>query len=154
MRYRFFVILLIYCLFCRGYSQEDSLKEITTAEQLIFHLVNANYHQRPYLRTAHLFKVEENFFAKIREEVLDLIQNNTPSEVKNKGHVTNWTNPWGSALQFSLLNSSGKYNDFSVDHNLSLVNKKFHEKELYPNLSTFISLFPHAVNFRINFMSA
>ncbi len=54
--------------------------------------------------------------------------------------------------QFSLLNTTGSYGDFSTDHNLSCLGKTFRGQALYPSLASFVLAFPHAVNFRVNLM--
>jgi len=61
-------------------------------------LADVNTHG-PGPRTLKLFKVRE------------------PSSVGDYDHVTNWTQPFGQAVQFSLLNASGRFDDTSTDHN-------------------------------------
>jgi len=52
-------------------------------------------------------------------------------------------------VQFSLLNASGRLDDFSRDHDASTAGKRFHADSSYPTLARFVSAFPDTVNFRI-----
>ncbi|MFE6834120.1 aspartyl/asparaginyl beta-hydroxylase domain-containing protein [Streptomyces sp. NPDC057705] len=73
-----------------------------------------------------------------------------PSLADAPGHVTAWTGPRGRVEQFSLLNASGRCDDFSRDHDLSCFGKRFHHGGRYPALSALIGSLPHLVNFRVN----
>ena len=77
----------------------------------------------------------------------------TASIAGDPGHVTNWTRPQGLVRQFSLLNRSGRFDDFSADHDLTCLGKSFHAADRYPALARLVKGFPHAVNFRINAMA-
>jgi Aspartyl/Asparaginyl beta-hydroxylase len=114
---------------------------------------DADYNQSG-IRCLQLFQLDIQFFEKLREEVLELCYRNEPSDVTQRGHITKWAKPYGEALQFSLLNKSGFYNDTSTDHNQSCLGKRFHQRQKYPNLVRFIEFFPHCVNFRLNVMGA
>jgi hypothetical protein len=96
--------------------------------------------------------VEESFFAQLRAELEQLTRRYSPSQVSDYGHVTKWTQPFGEAVQFSLLNTSGKLDDPSTDHNLSVRGKSFHHGVDFPRIARFISAFPHALNMRLNGM--
>ena len=65
------------------------------------------------------FKINENIMDGIEKEVRKIIEKNQASKVVEKTHGTNWTKPYGEALQFSLYNTTGDTNDFSTDHNHS-----------------------------------
>ena len=121
------------------------------SQTVLKELAKANHHKGG-LKCLRLFKVQDDFFAKLRTEIKEIIERNEPSEVKYKGHVTNWTKPFGRAIQFSLLNVSGKYDDTSADHSMTLKDKKFHHEEQYPSIAAFIKAFPHAYNMRLNGM--
>jgi hypothetical protein len=114
-------------------------------------IARANFH-RGGLKTARLFRLEPDFFRRVREEVLRFVDLHRPSDVQGTGHVTNWTKPFGSVFQFSLLNRSGRVDDTSSDHDLSLDGKRFHFGSEFPALAAFVTAFPHAINMRLNAM--
>ncbi len=99
-----------------------------------------------------LFRVTRAFMAELRSDVERLCQSQLSSDVTRPEHITYWTRPFGEVAQFSLLNASGRYDDFSSDHNLSCFGKQFHGAQAYPALARLISVFPHLVNFRINWL--
>lgn len=134
------------CLFANIDLQDT--REVITA------IANTNHHVEPGLKAAKLYDLDPDFFINLKKDVLRLISENQPSDVGEKGHVTNWTKPWGYAIQYSLLNSTGLFDDTSVDHDSSIFNKSFHYAEEYPYLNLFIEMFPHATNFRANLMGA
>jgi hypothetical protein len=107
----------------------------------------------PALRCLCLFDLDPDFFDGLRRDCAKLRRTERPSEVGNRGHVTHWTRPRGEVLQFSLLNSSGRYDDTSRDHDLSCEGKRFHASDRYPNLGKFVSAFSHSINFRLNVLS-
>lgn len=102
------------------------------------------------IRCRRLFWIDAGYFAELRAEVEALRLKQEPSKVTRPEHVTHWTRPVGEVLQYSLLNASGRYDDFSSDHDLSCLDKRFHEAAAYPALARLIGAFPHTVNFRIN----
>lgn len=116
-------------------------------------IANGDFHRPGALRCAQLFSLEPTFFERLRSDVARLVVDNLPSEVADEHHVTNWTKPYGRAIQFSLLNGSGDLSDTSVDHDRSVYGKRFHHAATYPALGELIGLFPHAVNMRLNGMS-
>jgi len=116
-------------------------------------MVNGNYEKKPDFAIAKLYHLDPTFFTKLSMEVLSLICRHTPSYVTDSAHLSYWSRPEGLITQFSLLNSSGRFDDYSVDHNRSIRNKSFRFAHQYPTLAQFISLFPHAVNFRINILN-
>ena len=117
--------------------------------EILKQLIRAN-HQRSGLKTLKLYKVEPAFFAQLQREAQLLIESNQPSEVGYANHVTNWTRPYGNAVQFSLLNRSGNFDDTSADHSLDLRGKRFHHANKYPAIDEFIRQFPDAFNMRLN----
>jgi hypothetical protein len=123
-----------------------TLSEIITA-------VSAADLEKPAVRCIRLFDLSPDFFALLRQECVDLLRTERPSEVANRSHVTHWTKPRGTVLQFSLLNRTGHFNDTSSDHDMSCLNKRFHAADRYPNLGALISAFPHSINFRMNVLS-
>lgn len=112
---------------------------------------DANYHH-PGLRCLRLLRLEADFFAALQEDVRRLCAEQQPSDVTAPGHVTHWTRPSGQVVQYSLLNASGRFDDFSSDHNLSVFGKRFYAAERYPALAAFVAAFPQAVNFRVNIL--
>ena len=140
-----YLCIFLSCISC-VFSFED-------AKGLIQWMVNGNYQKKPSLEIAELFHVDEMFFQELSEEVLHLISHYTPSYATDASHLSYWTKPEGLITQFSLLNSSGKLDDYADDHNRSIRNKRFFYAKKYPRLAEFIALFPHAVNFRINILN-
>jgi hypothetical protein len=68
--------------------------------------------------------------------------------------VTNWTRPRGEVHQYSLLNASGRANDFSADHDLSSFGKRLHLEPAARMLRLFIETFPDIMNVRINVLGS
>lgn len=120
-------------------------------EALLFGIRDANYHAEG-IRCLRLFQLESSYFAKLRADVERLCRTERGSDVTDQHHVTNWTRPRGEVSQFSLLNTSGRYDDFSSDHVVTCLGKQFHGAATYSQLAQFVSAFPHCVNFRVNFM--
>jgi len=98
--------------------------------------------------------MEKIEFQALQLDVVAFFMNQNPSVVNEKGHVTNWTRPYGEALQFSLWNSHGDPMNWKDDHNCSPMGKSFHHAEMYPRLAEFISRWPNLCNFRLNVMKA
>jgi Aspartyl/Asparaginyl beta-hydroxylase len=120
-----------------------------TVAELLQGIRDADRH-RDGIRCLRLFRVEPGYFVHLRAD-LDRLGGQAPaSDVAQPEHVTHWTRPFGSVRQWSLLNASGRYDDFSTDHDLSCFGKRFHEPEVYPALARLVTAFPHTVNFRIN----
>lgn len=123
------------------------------AELLKTAIRDANYHMGG-LRCLLLFQLTHDFFAEVKREVERICDAETGSSVSDPGHITHWTGPRGEVRQFSLLNASGRFDDFRTDHDMSCLGKRFHHADRYPSLNRLIRLFPHCVNFRINTLGA
>jgi hypothetical protein len=121
------------------------------AETVLNGILLGNYH-RGGMKCRRLFRVEESFFARLVAEVKLFVEKFTPSCVQDANHVTNWTRPYGTAVQFSLLNESGCLDDFDKDHNWTRKGKRFHYAADFPTMAKFIDAFPHAYNMRLNGM--
>jgi len=102
------------------------------------------------IRLMRLWRIEEGFVRHLGDEVIRLAAEEPFSRADDARHVTHWTQPRGVVRQFSLLNGTGRFDDFSSDHDLSCFGKRFWHAERYPALSALIAAFPSAVNFRIN----
>jgi hypothetical protein len=102
------------------------------------------------IRCLQLFRAEVTYFAQLQAEVIRLCRTERGSSVGDATHVTHWTKPHGVVVQFSLLNASGRYDDFSADHDLSCFGKSFHGASSYAAVARMTETFPHTVNFRIN----
>ncbi len=113
----------------------------------------ANHH-RGGLKCLKLFQVEPEYLDRLVGEVRRIAAEANPSEVASESHATNWTKPFGKAVQYSLLNTSGRLDDFSTDHDSSVENKRFHYAEEFPALDAFIRTFTYATNMRLNGMGA
>lgn len=106
------------------------------------------------IRCLRLHRVEPTALAAIRREVAQLCRTNRPSDVTRPEHVTSWVHPFGTVVQYSLLNSSGRPDDFSEDHDLDRGTKRFHAAADAPELARLVALFPDAVNVRVNVLGA
>ena len=109
-------------------------------------------HHRGGLKCALLFSVNKDFFEILQKEVSALVNTQKSSDVAQANHRTNWTNPYGETHQFSLFNTSGRFDDTSTDHSKFIQGKQFHHADRYPTLATFINTFPGLYNMRLNSM--
>jgi hypothetical protein len=123
-----------------------------TADDFILGLREGDLH-RGGIRCLRLFRLEAAWFDSLRAEVVRLVAAETASFAGDPGHVTRWTRPQGVVRQFSLLNRSGRFEDFTADHDLSCLGKRFEAAPRFPILARLLAGFPHAVNFRINAMA-
>lgn len=112
--------------------------------------IRAAAQHRGGLRCRALHRMEPGRFAALRADVERLCRHERPSDVSQPAHVTHWTRPFGEVLQFSLLNRSGRLDDFSADHDRSCEGKHFAHAAAYPALAAFVASWPHLVNVRIN----
>jgi hypothetical protein len=122
-----------------------------TSHELLAGIRDANYH-RGGIRCMRLFQVESGFLDRLVNEATQLCAVESASQADRPGHVTRWAGPYGRVRQYSLLNRSGQYDDFSTDHDLSCFGKRFRAGSRYPSLAQFVGAFAHAVNFRIHAM--
>src|SRR5947209_3927483 len=106
-------------------------------EAILVGIRDAIYHQGG-IRCLQLFRADETYFGQLLAEVIRLCRTECGSRVGDPGHVTNWTRPRGEVVQFSLLNASGRYDDFSADHDLSCFGKRFHGSRTYPAVARMI----------------
>jgi len=143
---------LLFILFCT-HSLFGAVN-LNDPQEVISELVNANYQKNPELTILQLFELDELFFQNVSNDLLTLIQENNPSYATDPKHLSYWSRPEGVIRQYSLLNVSGRLNDYSTDHNRSIKHKAFAHQQRYPSLAQFIALFPHAINFRINILDA
>jgi len=111
---------------------------------------NQAYEHRGGLTMFAIGRIDGAWFQQIRSEVTWIVGSQYSSDVTNSSHVTYWTRPRGTARQFSLLNKTGKSDDFSTDHSMELEGKKL----TFPQLAAtarFARLFgPNLVNLRLN----
>jgi hypothetical protein len=108
---------------------------------------------KPALRGLRVFDLDPGFFGPLRQDCLALMRTERSSEVGDRNHVTHWTKPRGTVLQFSLLNRTGRFNDTATDHDLSCLDKRFQAADRYPSLAALIAAFPHCINFRLNVLA-
>lgn len=102
------------------------------------------------IRCLRLFLLDAAVFDGLVADVERLIIEHQPSDAAHPAHVTSWTQPVGTVKQFSLLNASGRFDDFSIDHNLSCRGKRFAAGAEYPTIASLIDALPHTVNFRVS----
>lgn len=111
---------------------------------------NLAYEHRGGLKMFAVGRIDPSWFEQIRSDVLWIVNSQASSDVSNPSHVTYWTRPRGVARQFSLLNMTGKPDDFSSDHSMELEGKKL----TFPQLEAtarFSRLFgSNLVNLRLN----
>ena len=117
-----------------------------------FHEIRKANHHRGGLKCLKLFQVKPEYFESLVGDVQRVLAQYAPSDVAQSSHATNWTQPFGNAIQYSLLNTSGRLDDFSTDHNSSIKNKRFHYSDEFTDLGRFIRTFAHATNMRLNGM--
>ena len=123
----------------------------TDPYELMNAMLDANYH-RGGLACLRVWQLNLNFFQNLQADVSRLCQHERSSNVGDSEHITNWTRPSGRVLQYSLFNASGRYDDFTSDHILSVFGKRFSGAKKYPVLDEFILSFPNAINFRVNIL--
>jgi len=98
--------------------------------------------------------VDPSWFAAIREDVRTLLTGRPPSDVSLQSHPTHWTNPYGNVTQHSLLNSSGRTEDTSSDHDLRTEGKAFSAPECQALMRLQAAFAGSALNFRLNGLMA
>lgn len=86
--------------------------------------IRTAYEHRGGLKMFACGKIEDSWFQQIRQEVNWIASSQASSDVTAANHVTYWTRPTGVARQFSLLNGSGRSDDFASDHSFALEGKK------------------------------
>lgn len=123
-----------------------------TPETLMRNIGDGQFHRPNTTTCMQLFTVDPYMLDALASEAEDLVRTNDPSKVDTETHVTNWTKPYGQALQFSLKNRSGRLDDFSGDHDNLTSGKRFHHAARYPHIADFVDNFPAATNFRLNVM--
>jgi hypothetical protein len=124
-------------------------KSLVTARELLNGVRDANFHDGG-IRCLRILRMHARCFEQLKAEVVLLCEREQPSDVRASEHVTNWTRPRGDVRQYSLLNASGRANDFSGDHDLSSFGKRLHVGADYPMLTALLETFPDIVNVRIN----
>lgn len=129
-------------------SPEDELMEVI----LKIGIGRGQFHKPGARKCQRLLKVDETFHRQLVDEALQIRGSARASEVTDPEHVTNWTKPYGTALQFSLKNRTGDLQDFSADHNGRLDGKRFHHADRFPTLAAFVGSLPGAINMRLNVM--
>lgn len=112
--------------------------------------IRAAAEHRGGMRCRALLRVPPARLAALAADVERLCRDEQPSDVTRPGHVTRWTRPFGEVLQWSLLSRSGRFDDFSTDHDRSCKGKRFARAATYPTLGALVASWPHLVNARIN----
>jgi hypothetical protein len=125
---------------------------MTDLRALLAAIRDANYH-RPGVRCLRLFEARPATLAALVRDVEELRAAHAPSLPRDPAHVTAWARPRGRVEQYSLLTASGRYDDFSRDHDLSCFGKRFRDGARYPALGALIDELPHLINARINVLA-
>lgn len=108
-------------------------------------------HQADGLRMARVRDLTIREAAALAADVDRFLESYAPSDVTDGRHVTNWTNPYGTARQFSLLNRSGDPSDFDSDHDGARAGKAFHQAADFPALADLVEALPSSTtNLRLN----
>ncbi|MFD9354654.1 aspartyl/asparaginyl beta-hydroxylase domain-containing protein [Streptomyces sp. NPDC060031] len=128
---------------------DQGVQGVQGLQQVLDGIRDANYH-RPGIRCLRLMETNAATAARLSADVALLRTRQRSSSADAPGHVTAWTGPRGRVEQFSLLNASGRCDDFSRDHDLSCFGKRFHHGAHHPALAALIGSLPHLVNFRVN----
>jgi hypothetical protein len=105
------------------------------------------------IRCLRLHELEPAFLAELQTEADRLASRGQPSDVNDPQHVTHWVLPFGNVVQYSLLNTSGRLDDFSDDHDAFAKGKAFAHAADHRAMAVFLNLFPDAVNCRLNVMA-
>jgi hypothetical protein len=98
--------------------------------------------------------VDQAWMAAMQDDVRTMLAKRMPSDVSQKSHPTNWTNPYGNVMQFSLLNTSGRTDDTTTDHNLQIGDKTFTAPECEALRRLYVAFEGRAINFRLNGLMA
>lgn len=110
-------------------------------------LLKANHHKGG-IKCLRLFELEQGFFRALTAEVGELTKKH-PSFHAHENKERNWIHPEKEYVVYSLLNTTGRFDDVSTD-TLSLRDgKRFHYPQIYPTLAEFVDAFPHAYNMRL-----
>lgn len=104
------------------------------------------------IRCLRIFRFAGGPFESLCEEVHRYSRTHRPSRVDDAGHVTHWVDVAGRVEQYSLLNRSGRSDDFSTDHDTSCQGKWFFDGDRFPVIGRLISDWPSLVNFRLNIL--
>ena len=112
---------------------------------------DANFH-RSGIKCLRILDVAPPTLLSLAEEIHTLCAEGSYSDVQHPSHVTHWTRPFGRVHQYSLLNSTGRFDDFSSDHDGQAKAKRFHHGERFPSTERFIAGLPDLLNFRVNVM--
>jgi hypothetical protein len=119
------------------------------AARVLTGIRDANYHEGG-IRCLQLMRLEADYFEELQIEIERLVATEAGSDVTRPSHITNWTRPRGDVAQYSIVNTTGRFDDFSTDHDLSSVGKRFHWDAQYAALGRFVSALPNTVNVRVN----
>ena len=119
------------------------------ARRLLEGIRDANYHHAG-ITCLRLLRLDAARFAALRTETQQLCTQQAPSDVRSTRHVTNWAGPFGKVTQYSLYNATGRFDDFSSDHNASCFGKRFHHKMVFPEMDRLICALPGLINCRLN----
>jgi hypothetical protein len=102
------------------------------------------------LRMMPCLALDPDWFSRIRESVHALIAGERGSDVTNPAHPTYWVRPYGQAVQFSLLNRSGRTDDAAGDFDGDPEGRSFRLNQ-YPEIGRLIESFGgRPINFRLS----
>jgi hypothetical protein len=117
--------------------------------KLIEKVMEANFHKGG-IRCLKLFRLNDDFFARLKKEINDISLQFTPSDVCNTEHVSNpVTKPYGQNYHYSLYNQSGKSDDYTMDWNRSNKGKRFHFADQFPEMNKLTQFFEGRTNMKL-----
>lgn len=116
-------------------------------------LRRGNYQRPSALRVLELFRVEPAFFADLAAEGKRLVADEQPIGWDDPANNSRYDKPYGTALQYSLFNESGRFDDVSGIHVPTAEGKAFHHAGRYPTLGRLVEALPGKWNLRLNVMS-
>ena len=121
-------------------------------DEFITEMLAGDQH-RGGIRCQPLFEIAGETFKTLCREVRQYQSQHRPSRVNEAHHITHWVDCNGPVAQYSLLNGSGRSDDFSNDHNLSCRGKWFFDADRFPTLGRLINDWPDPINFRLNLLA-
>jgi hypothetical protein len=124
-----------------------------TGDDEVLRGISAGNYHRGGVRCLRLFDVTPAAVASLRDDVRLLRSRHRPSRADGEDHVTGWVGAQGRVEQYSLVTASGRYDDFSRDHDLSCFGKRFRAHAAHPGLGALLDSLPHLVNARIAVLS-
>lgn len=104
------------------------------------------------LRLRRIFRVDDELLLSMQQEATTIVDEEHPVVWDDDENPSRYDRPFGTALQFSLFNRSGEFNDLRDTHDQDASGKSFRHADRFPALARFIDAWPDKWNFRLNVM--